>query len=385
RLGGVSLSGVRLAACVAAAVTSLHATDYVTPAASRGGPPVTEAWAAMPEAFRQGLKLPDWPVPADLQRWEQTDRAATRQTIVSLFGELPPRPDPAKVVVKSKEDKGEYILERFEFHNGADSLVPGLLMIPKGVKLPAPAIVGLHHYSSNKETVTITADDWDHIGVPLVKRGFAVAAIDGYFTGERLGGGPAGKAAAKFQQEYDLFKLDLWLGRNLWGMMIRDEQCLLDYLETRPEVDRTRIGATGMSMGCVRAGWLAAVDERVKATVGIACFGRYTELIAHGNLRYHSIYYFVPGMLKHFDTEALHALIAPRPHLELTGDQDPTAPLDGILILEKKLAQVYTLYGKPENFRNVVYKNTGHEYLPEMKAEMIAWFEKHLGPGQRKE
>ena len=35
-----------------------------------------------------------------------------------------------------------------------------------------------------------------------------------------------------------LFKLHLWQGRTLWGMMLRDEQCLLDYLETRPEVDK---------------------------------------------------------------------------------------------------------------------------------------------------
>jgi hypothetical protein len=28
--------------------------------------------------------------------------------------------------------------------------------------------------------------------------------------------------------------------------------------------------------------------------------------------------------------------------------------------------------------RSVLYKNTGHEYLPEMKEEMVRWFERHL-------
>jgi len=28
----------------------------------------------------------------------------------------------------------------------------------------------------------------------------------------------------------------------------------------------------------------------------------------------------------------------------------------------------------------VIYKDTGHEYLPEMKAETIAWFERYLPP-----
>jgi len=79
-----------------------------------------------------------------------------------------------------------------------------------------------------------------------------------------------------------------------------------------------------------------------------------------------------------FDTEAIHALVAPRPHLELSGDQDPGALLDGVETLERKVGEVYRLYGKPGNFRSVVWSNTGHEYLPEMRDRMIAWFEKHL-------
>ena len=49
-----------------------------------------------------------------------------------------------------------------------------------------------------------------------------------------------------------------------------------------------------------------------------------------------------------------------------------------VLVLEKKLAAVYRLHGKEDHFRSVLYKNTGHEYLPEMKDEMIQWFERHL-------
>jgi dienelactone hydrolase len=211
-----------------------------------------------------------------------------------------------------------------------------------------------------------------------VKHGYIVAAIDSYFHGERIGKGPAGTTENKGGQEMTLSKLNLWLGRSLWGMQLRDEQCLLDYLETRDDIDMNRLGVTGMSMGCTRSWWLAAIDERPRAVVGVACFTRYTELIAHGYMRYHGIYYFVPGILQHFDTEAIHALIAPRPHLELSGDQDPGAPTDGIETLERILADVYKLYGKPEHFRSVVYAKTGHEYLPEMREEMVAWFGKHL-------
>lgn len=356
---------------------SLPAQVRVTPAAAKGGEKQGTPWAEVPESFRS-MKIPDWPIPTDLKRWQEMDRDKTRATLLRLLGEMPPRPDPAKVKVISKEDKGDYTLERFEFHNGVDMIVPGILLLPKNRQGPVPTILGLHGHGSSKESICTDPKSAQLIGPMLAKKGYAVAAIDGYFNGERVGKGPASRLDNAGGQESSLFKLYLWQGRTLWGMMLREEQCLIDYLETRPEIDKQRIATTGMSMGCTRSWWLAAIDDRVKAVVGVACFTRYTELIAHGNLRKHGIYYFVPGVFAQFDTEAIHALIAPRPHLELSGDQDGGAPTDGIVTLEKKLGAVYHLYGKDDHFRSVIYKDTAHEYLPEMKEEMLRWFERHL-------
>jgi dienelactone hydrolase len=357
----------------------LFAQKRVTPRQSKGGEKQGEPWAEVPETFRH-MKIPEWPMPTDLKRWQQIDRAKTRETLLKCLGDMPPRPDPRKVKVVSREDKGDYILERFEFYNGVDMVVPGILLVPKNRKGPVPAIVGLHGHGSSKESICTDPKSSQLIGPLLAKKGYVVAAIDACFNGERVGKGPAGPRLDKgaYPQELSLFKLYLWQGRCLWGMMLREEQCLLDYLETRPEVDKERIAATGMSMGCTRSWWLAAIDDRIKAVVGVACFTRYTELIAHGNLRKHGIYYFVPGVFKHFDTEAINALIAPRPHLELSGDQDGGAPTDGVMMLEKKLGPLYRLYGKPDRFLSVIYKGTGHEYLPEMKVEMLAWFDRYL-------
>jgi dienelactone hydrolase len=345
----------------------------VVPKEAKGGAKQGTPWAEVPETFRN-LKIPEWPLPT-----EEVDRVQTRATLLQCLGELPPRPSPANVRVLSNEDMGDYIQERFEFHNGVDMVVPGILLIPKGRKGPLPAIVGLHGHGSSKESICTDAKASQYIGPLLARQGYVVAAIDAYFNGGRVGKGPAGALDKGAQgMEYTLFKLHLLQGRCLWGMMLREEQCLIDYLETRPEVDKDRIGATGMSMGCTRAWWLSAIDDRVQAIVGVACFTRYTELLAHGNLRMHGIYYFVPGVLRHFDTEAIYALTAPRPMLMLSGDQDGGAPTDGVEMLEKKLASVYRVHGHPDRFRSVVYSNTGHEYLPEMKEEMAAWFAKHL-------
>jgi hypothetical protein len=253
-------------------------------------------------------------------------------------------------------------------------------MLPKDLKpgKPRACVLALHEHGGSKDSVCLNEKAMDHVGGPLIARGYIVAAIDGYFHGERVGKGPGGAKENKAAQEMTLSKINLWMGRSLWGMQVRDEQCVLDYLHTRPEIDKNKIGATGMSMGCTRSWWLAALDERVRVVVGVACFTRYSNLIANAGMKYHGIYYYVPGMLKHFDTEAVHALIAPRPHLELSGDQDPGAPNDGVEFLEKFLGETYKLHGKPENFVSVLYAKTGHEYLPEMRQRMLEWFDTHL-------
>jgi len=357
--------------------STLAAQERVTPKDSKGGQKQSELWADVPDTFRT-TKIPPWSFPADVKQWESSEREKTRATLMGCLGEMPPRPDPAKVRITSKEENDDYITERFEFSNGVDVLVPGMILIPKNRKGPVPAVLALHGHGSSKERVLSDPKSVELVGPMLAKKGYVVAAIDSHFCGERVGKGPSGALDKGRSQEESLFKLYLLQGRCLWGMMLRDEQCVLDYLQTRPEVDPKKLAATGMSMGCTRSWWLGAIDDRIQAVIGIACFTRYTELIALGNLRYHGIYYFVPGVFAHFDTEAIHSLIAPRPHLELSGDQDGGAPTEGVMTLEKKLGAVYSAYGKPENFRSVIYRNTGHEYLPEMKDELSRWLDRHL-------
>src|SRR5262249_59238353 len=105
---------------------------------------------------------------------------------------MPPRPDPAKVKVLSKEDQGDYVLERFEFHNGVDMVVPGLLLIPKNRKGPAPAVVALHGHGSSKESVCTDAKNSQVVGPLLAKKGYVVAGIHRYFPARPVGQGPGG-------------------------------------------------------------------------------------------------------------------------------------------------------------------------------------------------
>src|SRR3954447_1015611 len=337
--------------------------------------------ALVPEAYRR-LKVGEFRVPADPVAWKE-ERPAVLRAVVDSLGNLPPRPSPPRARVVSRELRPGYTLEKVSLANGVDGEVTALMLVPSGRKGPVPAILWLHSSTPDKTQVIIpgTNGGAQSLGEAFVREGYAVLAPDSYWHGDRAGTGPSGAAAdsGRAEQE-DLFKLNLWLGRTLWGMFVRDDRVALDYLCSRPEVDASRIGATGMSMGSTRAWWLAAVDERVAAVVAVACLTRYQNLIAHGELRQHGVYYFADGLLAHFDTEGVLALIAPRPLLALTGDLDAGSPADGVRALERAVGQTYTALGAGDRFRSILYPEVGHAYTPEMRAEMLAWFGRWLRP-----
>ena len=320
-------------------------------------------------------------VPETRPAWEKK-RKEIRTQLGRLLGRLPARPAVPEVKTLSREDRGDFIVEKFQFENGAGAVVPGYLLLPKKTAKKGPAILYCHwhggEYDIGKEEIFQTKHTPEPPGPALAKRGYVVMAIDAYCFGERNGQGPAGPLDKGSSGEMSASKFNLWVGRTLWGMILRDDLMALDYLASRPEVDAQSIGVTGMSMGATRSWWLMALDDRLKAGVPVACMTRYQNLIAHNALPKHGIYYFVPGMLNHFDTEAVIALIAPRPLLFMTGDADGGSPADGIKEIEAKVKPVYDLYGSGKNFRNEVYPGLGHQYLPEMWQKTLAWFDANL-------
>ncbi len=345
--------------------------------------PLQAPWEGVPDGFRN-LPIGKLTIPGDLVAWK-SQREKVRRIVIDSLGEMPPRPSPKNVKIVSVDKKDGWRIEKFVFHNGVDSQVPGYIAIPEDGVRRHPAILTMHGHSSSKENMFGYEPTSQNVAEMLAKKGYVVLGIDNYFNGERKGFGPAGSLETMQRgsdQEMSLFKLNLWLGRTLWGMMLRDEQIALDYLASRPEVDPERIGAQGMSMGSTRSWWLAAIDYRIKAVVGVACFTRYEDLIASRQLRAHGIYYFVPGLLKHFDTEGVMALLAPRPFLALTGDRDAGSPPEGMKKLEVILGKVYTLYRKPDSFRSVIYPETGHVYNDDEKQKMVDWFGQHLAGGR---
>ncbi|WP_439621345.1 GDSL-type esterase/lipase family protein [Gemmata sp.] len=332
----------------------------------------------VPEAFKK-MRVPEFAVPASKDEWEKR-RPDVRAKVVAALGDLPPRPEKPKAHLVSAEIRQGFRVERLRIDNGVDGVMSSLMIIPDGLKGPAPAVLWLHSssYDHTQLLQPNTNGGEEPLGVTFAKRGWVVFAPDAAWYGDRAGQGPAGPRELTREQQDSLHKYHLWFGRTLWGMFVRDDQVALDYLCTRPEVDAKKIGATGISMGSTRSWWLAAVDDRVACAAGVACLTRYENLLHHGQLRQHGTYYFVTGLLKSFDSEGVIALIAPRPVLFLTGELDAGSPADGIQVIEGKVGGVYKAAGEPDRFRSVRYADVGHTYTPEMRKEVLAWFDRWL-------
>lgn len=298
-----------------------------------------------------------------------------RRELWSLLGDLPSdhQPGPPKLI-KTEQHEG-YTLERLELDLNGLEPVPALLLIPERREPRAPGLLYIHWhggmYDLGKEQLVRGVDAQPAYAPVCAEKGLVTLAIDSWCFGERKheADGHAG--------EEDAFKLMLWQGRVLWGMMMFDELRALDFLAGRPEVDPDRLGVLGMSMGSTKAWWLAALDPRVRLCLDVCCLTDYDELIRNHNLKGHGVYYYVPSLLKHFSTAEINGLIVPRPRLSVNGRQDPLTPPDGVEKVRDHLAPLYAKYGKPEDCRIELF-DCAHVELPVMRKLILEWMDRYL-------
>jgi hypothetical protein len=83
-------------------------------------------------------------------------------------------------------------------------------------------------------------------------------------------------------------------------------------------------------------------------------------------LKGHGIYYFVPSLLKHFQTSGINELIVPRPRLSVNGRQDGLTPPAGVERVRDHLLALYREHGKVSDCRIELF-DCAHVELPEMR------------------
>jgi dienelactone hydrolase len=301
-----------------------------------------------------------------------------RQALWSLLGDLPWQHEPGAPKLVRREDHGNYTIERLVLDLNGLEPVPAILLIPKRRKPRAPGLLFIHWhagmYDLGKEQLLQGTKVQPAYASVCAELGLVTLAIDSWCFGERK------HDANGHRGEEDAFKLMLWRGRTLWGMMMFDEFRAFEYLAGRAEVDPSRMGAFGMSMGSTKAWWMGALEPRVGLTADVCCLTDYDSLIATNGLSGHGVYYFVPSLLKQFSTAQVNELIVPRPHLSVNGRKDPLTPPAGVEKIRVTLAPLYRRYGQEKDCRIELY-DCAHEELPEMRHAIIDSMSRYLVAG----
>jgi len=342
----------------------------------------------------------------DLAPWQKTART---RVLDQLFYSPPPvAPEPEII---RRTDRGDYLEEYLTFRTTPDLRVPAYVLIPRKAAAPAPGVVLLHDHGGfyiwGKEKVV--ASDNEHpvlsefkqtlyegrsIATELVRRGYVVITIDMFYWGERrmlLDEDPASyrepqkmtaEEIAAFNrrsnQNEQLVARSLMTAGITWpGVMLWDDLRTLDYLASRPEVDRRRLGCVGLSVGGYRSFLLAALDQRIKAAVDVGWMTAFAPAIRRHILNTVGLTFHIPGLYRYLDLPDLAALIAPRSLLVINGSKDTLFPPDGV---EKAFRQIEACFRKAsaaERQRCRLY-DAPHQFNLEMQAEAWEWLEAHL-------
>ena len=305
------------------------------------------------------------------------DPLTFRTTALNLLGEHPPQFTPIPTNQHALQQNG-YQLRRFEFDNQEGAMVFGYLLVPDGIKFPAPAVL-YHHYHGGqyhlgKDEIFLPRVGGQSPASALTQAGLIVCVIDAYGFGQRLHQGTFNIPQIGLNGEVNLFKHFLWQGKNLFGRMLYDDWLAFQYLVSLPEVDASRVGVTGMSLGGTRATWLSALEERIACVVPIAQMTRYRDFAQSKRYDAHSVYYYLPNALNSgMDMEHLVALSAPRPQLILIGTDDPLSPIEGVRTIRHYAEKVYADANQSDRFKVVEYAELGHVYTSEMLETMVEW------------
>jgi dienelactone hydrolase len=283
---------------------------------------------------------------ADLAAWQDELRTKLLELsgVAALAAHRPAVPE--LLAPAPAEDCGSYTRQRLLLRTTHDWLLPFYLLRPKGAG-PFRLLLALHGHGDGARNVVGLAEtpaERERIAyhryayaVEAVERGYLVAAPCKRGFGEAIGGG-------RFTCR-NLSANAIVAGLSVIGLHTWDNQRLLDYLATRPDVRPGPFACIGLSGGGGGTLWLAALDPRIGAAVISGHLANYDHT---GAGLFGCVCNAVPGLLHWADRSDIAGLIAPRPLLIESADQDECYSRARTLAAYAVVERIYEVAGQPE-------------------------------------
>ena len=254
----------------------------------------------------------------------------------------------------------------------ADYWVPAYYFVPKDIQGKTPAVVCLHGHSGimpyiGEGTEAEKKKSADHhldYAVYFAKHGYITLAVVQRGWNETRADTP---------HSCNRVTMDAFLtGATPVGLRSWDAMRCIDFLQSREEVDGARIGAAGLSGGGTTTLFLTALDERVRAGIVAGYFCTFRDSIYS---IHHCICNCIPHMMEWGEMSDVGALIAPRPLLVVSGDEDPIFPIAGTKSAYAELGKTYELLGVPDQLESDFFPGE-HEWS---NRKSLPFLDTHLG------
>jgi dienelactone hydrolase len=327
-------------------------------------------------------------------RWS-ADRAAIVRTLEFALGREPTSVVPLQPERIETTPRDGFDLGRVRYRARTGEWIPALLLVPRPRQPKMPAILCPHQttQAGRREPAGLAGDPRLHTALHLVQRGYVTLTWDALCFGERHdpGSGHYGDAIPFYTAHAD------W---SLLAKMASDASRGIDYLQTLPFVDASRIGSVGHSHGGITTIVTMALDERVAAGASNCGFDTFridgnvwrwshaTALLPalgfFAGSPYLSMdrYRAVPDsevIQTPFDMHQVLALAAPRPLWLSTSDEDFVFPNAGWSARQTlaRLAPVYELLGRGDALASRFFAG-GHAFPTEISSAAYAWLDRWL-------
>lgn len=309
-------------------------------------------------------------LPSRLPDTMEMQPSTIREEVESLLGHTVAGARFAKSTRTAAQDHDGWVLEEHLFETATDEPVPGTFLRPPDGTAQVPAVLYCHAHGNRYgfgmgELMEGRGSLQEAYGPALKDLGIASLCLEMPAFGAR-----------QEPDEQTRAKAHLWHGRTLFGQMLAELSAGISFLADQPTIDPDSIGTLGFSMGSTHAWWLAALDERVRATVALCSFADLETLIATGDHNGHGIYMMVPGLVERYSTGQIAALAAPRALMIGVGLQDWSTPQNCFLPARARLETAYA--DAHDKLHVHIEPDHGHEETPAMRSAVLNFLRSHL-------
>lgn len=328
--------------------------------------PATDQRAATVQTLNTPRSFPEV---ASKTEWEKRAREIREHVLVSCGLWPLPEKTPLQPKVFGRIERDGYTVEKVHIQTLPGFYLAGNLYRPRGKgDGPFPAILNPHGHWRKGRLEDQALGSIAARCINFARQGMIA------FSYDMVGYNDTAQVNHKFASDPTN---QLW-NISLMGLQTWNSIRALDFLESLPEVDKSRLGCTGESGGGTQTFMLGAIDDRLAAQAPIV-------MVSH-SMQGGCLCENAPGLRIDYSNMEIAAVPAPRPQILVAATGDWTKAT--MTVEGPALEKIYRLFNAPDKLRYAIF-DYDHNYNQTSREAVYEWFGKwllrHSSPSALKE